>query len=181
MKKKVSYLFFLSICFLITLTSCGTTRQTIQGNYVVKNKITTNTPYDKVWEHIIDFFAENSIPIGVISKESGLITANGVSFDENQVSFEDKNGEINNQYAWFVLPYSKNVVGGRATCSFNVRVKANDDKTTTIYVNLSNLIGYYNIEVLNTLTFEKQEIQGKYQVECKSTGQFERELLYIFR
>ena len=67
---------------------------------VVKNKITTNTPYDKVWEHIIDFFAENSIPIGVISKESGLITANGVSFDENQVSFEDKNGEINNQYAY---------------------------------------------------------------------------------
>ena len=70
-KRVILSFIFLSIISLFI--SCGTTRYTIQGNYVVKNKITTSTPYEKVWEHIIDFFADNSIPIGVISKESGLI------------------------------------------------------------------------------------------------------------
>ena len=132
----------MAVCLAMTLSSCVSTQAVIKGNYPILNSATTSTSYDQVWSNIIDFFAENSIPIGTIAKDSGLITATNVALDEAFVSYEDKNGQIVNPDAWFVLPYNKDVVGGRATCSFNVRVKRMENGDTNIQVNLSNIIGY---------------------------------------
>lgn len=165
----------------ILFSSCGVTTPFIKGHYETSNSIITTTPYDQVWSNVIDFFAEHNIPIGTLSKESGLITANNIAISESSVSYEDKNGQIVNPQAWFVLPYTKGVVGGRVTCSFNVRVKKVDENKTSIQINLSNPIGYYNIEYLNTFNFKKEIIYNTVPRTCQSTGNFESLLLAIFK
>ncbi len=176
--------FFQLACFCMIgamLSACGVTTPFLRGHYETTNSIITTTHYDQVWSNVIDFFAEHNIPIGTLSKESGLITANNVAINESSVSYEDKNGQIVNPQAWFVLPYIKGVVGGRVTCSFNVRVKKVDEHKTSIQINLSNPIGYYNLEYLNTLTFKKEIIYNTVPRTCQSTGNFESLLLALFK
>lgn len=177
--KKVLCLKLLLVC-LLGFNSCSTTQHVIRGNYFSQNSTTTTTPFDKVWTSVIDFFAENSIPITTLSKESGLIVASDIPFSENIVSFEDKDGIIVNPNAWFVLPYAKGVIGARATGAFNVRVKVTEDSTTNIQINCSNLVGYYKIQFTDNF-FQKQIIWNTYPRECKSTGVFEKELLELFK
>lgn len=172
------------ICLLATtLSSCSPTIYTVRGNYEPINSITTPKPYDQVWNNIIDFFAENNIPIGTLSKDSGLITATDISLDESVVSYENKDGIIVDSDAWFVVPYISgfNVVGARATCAFNVRVRQLEDGNVRIQINLNNLTGYYTIEVLNTLTLKKEIVRNTYPRECRSTGEFEKALLSLFQ
>ena len=164
---------------LLLLGSCATTQQGIRGFYAPTNVVTTDLEYEKVWSKVIDFFAESSIPIGVLDKSSGLITATSVSFGNKHVSVENKYGEIINPEAWFVVPYFKGmtVVGGRAECSFNVRVKALENGKTTIQINLNNLVGYYDVQYFNSMTLRKEIIRNTYPRECQSTGKFEYALL----
>lgn len=175
----------LSFILLLTLsgclTSCVITQYKIRGTYVCQNSIETTTSFDKVWDNVIDFFAENSISINTISKESGLIVANDVAIDSSLVTFEDINGRIVDRSAWFVVPYMDDVVGGRAKCSFNVRVKKISETNTFIQVNCYNLVGYYNFKVLNTMTFKYEIIENIYPRECRSTGRFEKTLLGLFK
>lgn len=171
----------MAFCIAITLSSCTSTQVAIKGNYPIVNSATTSTSYDQVWSNVIDFFAEHSIPIGTIAKDSGLITAPNVSLGEELVSYEDKSGQIVDPNTWFVLPYNKNVVGCRAECSFNVRVKQMENGDTNIQINLSNIVGYYNIEYLDTFSFKKEIIREKYPRDCYSTGKFEQMLLSLFK
>lgn len=163
------------------LYSCASTVSMIRGQYSVVNSVTTTSSFEDVWSRVIDFFAENNIPIGTIAKDSGIITATNIRFGDNLVSYEDKYGQIVNPNAWFVLPYMKDVVGGRADCSFNVRVRKNDNGTCSIQVNLSNITGYYNIEWLNTMNFKKEIIENTVPKPCSSTGAFENALLALFK
>lgn len=170
-----------SLLSVIFLSSCVATKPSIKGTYNFENSTTTNTPYEKVWENVIDFFAMNSIPIGVISKESGLITANNISIPDNLVSVEDKSGKNGKPNAWFVIPYEKKIVKGEVSCSFNVRVKKVSNEKTYVEVNLSNIVGYPYYSYLNTLTFQKDVIKGREPIDARSTGFFEKALLNIFK
>ena len=78
----------------ILFSSCGVTTPFIKGHYETSNSFITTTPYDQVWSNVIDFFAEHNIPIGTLSKESGLITANNIAISESSVSYEDKTGKL---------------------------------------------------------------------------------------
>ena len=60
--KKVLSLTLLLVC-LLGFNSCSTTQYVIKGNYEPQNSTTTTTSFEKVWVSVIDFFAENSIPI----------------------------------------------------------------------------------------------------------------------
>ena len=165
----------------LVLSSCASSVGTLKGQYPAINTVTTNSSFEDVWSRVIDFFAENNIPIGTIAKDSGIITATNIRLGDSFVSYEDKNGKIVNPNAWFVVPYMKEVVGARADCSFNVRVKKNSDGGSTIQVNLSNILGYYNIQYLNTLNFKKEIIEQTHPRPCHSTGQFEKSLLELFK
>ena len=178
--KKLLSLTLLLVC-LLGFNSCSTTQiYSIMGNYVPQNSVTTSTSFDKVWTKVVDFFAENSIPITTLSKESGLIVANDIPFGENVVSYEDASGQIVNKNAWFVLPYAKQAIGARATGAFNVRIKTTDDGQTNIQINCSNLVGNYKIQYVDNF-FQKQIIWNTYPRECKSTGVFEKTLLELFK
>ena len=180
MKKNIVMLGVMLIATL--LTACSTQTYVVRGQYDIANSVTTTTPYDQVWNNIIDFFAENSIPIGTLSKDSGLITSTNISFGENIVSYENENGVIADKNAWFVVPYCSvpKVVGARATCSFNVRVRQEEGQVK-IQVNLSNMIGYYNWEMRDPMTLRKEIVKNVYPRECQSTGKFEEALLSLFQ
>ena len=182
---KTRVVIFATMLLATLLTSCSPKVYIVRGQYDVSNSVTTSIPYDQVWNNIIDFFAENSIPIGTLSKDSGLITASNISFEDDIVSFEDENGFLVNKDAWFVVPYysapGAKLVGARATCSFNVRVRQIEDNQVKIQINLSNMVGYYNAEILNTLTLKKEVIRNTFPRECQSTGRFETALLSLFQ
>ncbi|MBQ9138108.1 MAG: hypothetical protein IJX65_05695 [Alistipes sp.] len=170
------------LCF----NSCSAPLLTLKSSYPISNSVETNTPYDAVWANVIDFFAMNNLPIGVLEKDSGIIVANAVNIGESLVTMEDEYGKLQNDNAWFVLPYLNKYngckcVGNKATCSFNVRVRKVDDTKTSISVNLGGMQGIRILEILNTLTFKKylQEIPAK--EACVSTGKFERDLLNLFK
>ena len=161
-------------------TNCGSSVSILKGQYPKPFRVTTSLSFEDVWDKVIDFLAKNNVPIGTIAKDSGIITATNIRFGDSLVSFEDKNGQIVNPNAWFVVPYMKEIVGARADCSFTVRVKRNSNGSCTILVNLSNIVGYYNIEYTNPLNYRKERIENIYPRTCLSTGQFENSLLGLF-
>lgn len=178
MKKVINLLF---LVLVLVLSSCGPTVYTLKGNYLMESSAVTDIEFDKVWDNVIDYFAQNNIPVATLEKSSGLIVASNVSIGESLVTLEDKNGQIMNNNAWFVFPYQKGCVGGNVVCSFNVRVKKQDDGKTFIGINIGNIQGYRIVEFLNTMTFSKQRITQTVQSPCSSTGNFEKYLLDNFK
>ena len=170
----------LLVWLIIALIPLLTKQQTIRGNYNPINCLTTSTPYDQVWDNIIDLFAEYNIPIGELSKDSGLITALNIALDESVVSYENEDGIIADDNAWFVVPYAPYVVGARATCSFNVRVRQLEGDIVRIQINIHDMIGYYDCEFFNPLLLKKDLTKNTYPQECHSTGKFETTLLTLF-
>ena len=158
------------VTITLFLSSCAATC-CIRGHYNPINNTTTKLDYDRVWDKVIDFFAESGIPIGVLDKSSGLITATSVEFGNKVVGVENREGYISNSQAWFVVPYNMNAVAGRAKCSFNVRLRKLDNGGTNIQVNLSNLVGYYDYKAYGAI------IQNKEERQCVSTGKFEQSLI----
>lgn len=163
------------------LTSCGVSSYPLRGNYQPEKFMETTNSFDNVWENVIDFFALNNIPISTLEKNSGIIVATEIAIDESLVTIEDQFGKISNPNAWFVLPYSKNAVGGRVTCSFNVRVKEVDNKKISINVNVSNIKGQPLISWLNTMTLKKEIVLGAITTDCASTGKFEQDLMNLMK
>ncbi len=185
MKRVIIFSLIASI-FITLFTSCSTTKiTTIKGEYIVNNKTETSTPYDKVWANIIDFFATNHIPISLLDKDSGLIIANEIVIGGELVSPEDLEGNLRYPNAWFVIPYgSIDVIGGKVTCSFNVRISSMDNGNTSISINVADPscvpikeFSYNDI----SLSEQTGTIVCRYKVQCKSTGRFEKELLDLFK
>lgn len=168
------------------MTSCSPTSHVLKSSYPVENTVVVNTSYDTVWANVIDFFAMNNLPIGVLEKDSGIIVASNVNIGESLVTMEDENGKILNSSAWFVMPYLNKYngykcVGNKAMCSFNVRVRKVDNAKTSISVNLGAIQGTRILELLNTLTFKKYLQDMPSKETCVSTGKFEKDLLNLFR
>lgn len=128
--------------------------------------------FDKVWDNVIDYFAQNGIPIKIIDKSSGLIISDKAKLTW---SFEDKLGKLANSSAWVVLqkimdplhekPYTPNYVSGE----WNIRIKSNDGKTT-INVNLYNIEATYGSYYYSSYT---HSTIAPVKVEGKTTGVFE--------
>ena len=164
--------------------SCTPVKYTIQGSYQPATSFVTSKSFDYVWNNVIDFFAENNLPIEILEKDSGLIVSNNIKVGDNLVTWEDENGKLVNPDSWFVLPYynvsGRTVVGGTATCSFNVRVRELEDGNIKIQINLHNVVGYYIIEWFNSFSLKKEVVETTIPQECKSTGKFEADLLALF-
>ncbi len=163
------------------LCSCSTQNYSIKGNYSVTNSVETSTSYEQVWANVVNFFAENNIPITIIDKESGIITANRVTLAATElVSPEDKNGQLKYKDAWFVMPCQTNVIYGRVESNFNVRVLKKENGKTSIRINLGVLSCYPIVRYRSAATFQMVEQEMRTPVACRSTGKFESLLLDLF-
>lgn len=177
MKKLFSLLFLVSA---LIFTSCGSKVYPIQGNYNNENSTKTDAEFEKVWDNVIDYFAKNNIPIATLEKSSGLIVATAVAIDSSLVTMEDKKGILINQNAWFVMPYYDKCVGGDAECSFNVRVRKQEDGKTYIGINIGNIQGWRYVKYFDGVTLRNQVSRWK-ESQCISTGNFEKHLLELFK
>lgn len=67
------------IPILFLIAGCATPAQHYQFNNIIEVK----DSYDNTWSRIVEFFARNQIQIKNIAKDSGIISAEKSSFDQN--------------------------------------------------------------------------------------------------
>lgn len=159
---------FLSMMLFLALSMClfsCSSVKTLQGYYENTYTIESSKSFDEVWDNVIDYFAQNAIPISTMEKDSGLIISKDVSVSQTV----EKDGKPFNPNAFVVIPdYNiKNLPD--ATMTFNVRVRKYDDKIK-VTVTTFDVQGYYWHGNAMSMVIYKQPIEGK------STGVFERRL-----
>lgn len=170
-----------SIAIIVFLfSSCAPKLIPLKGNYPQTPIIYyTGTNKDKVWDNIIDFFAQRGISIRIIDRSSGLIISTPTNLAWTQ---EDKNGNMKNKDAYISIPllYDKGAKKyykpTSLTGEWNIRIKEVDGKTS-INVNLFNIeASYYS----NNYTYRT----SNYLVaitDGKSTGVFEKLIFEIVK
>lgn len=161
------------LLLLITgLFSCSPVVTPFKGNYGETFNITSDKSVDEVWSNIIDIFAQKGVSIGVIDKNSGLITSGQTSF-LSSYTFEDDNGNLKDNNA-FVVVKKLSMAGQQIKPSiilgsWNVRLKKTADNKTNINVNLivDNVQGQYR-------NMDGRYVGEYYPLEAKSTHVFEK-------
>lgn len=167
--RKISFV-ILTECLLI---GCNVKTIPIKGSYLKPPYVlTTNSPFEQVWDKLIDLFAQKGLPIRIIDKSSGLITSDRAILT---TTVETKDGKLKNPTAFIVIPqvydpgtrkYSPISKYSDVSGEWNVRVKQSDGQTT-INVNIVNVKyqtwdAYYKVNRDVILT------------EYQSTGVFEK-------
>jgi len=156
------------LLLLSLLASCSYKTIPLKGSYLEKPySIETSTSSDKVWDKLIDLFAQKGLSIKIIDRASGLIISERAAFG---YTTEDKNGKLKDPTAFIVVPQMYNP-GNRMTipvcenlvAEWNVRIKTQGDKTLI------------NVNVVNVV----RNVSGVYLAnnscpQAKSTGVFER-------
>jgi hypothetical protein len=137
-----------ALLIILFLFSCAPSKIVpIKGKYP-PTPIVANSPktFDQAWDIIIDYFAQNGIPIKIIDRSSGLIVSEQTKLTW---SFEKKDGSLFLPTASVVLekilkPSSENWFSPQeVTGEWNVRVKKAPDGTVSINVNLYNIKALY--------------------------------------
>jgi hypothetical protein len=126
------------------ISSCATPAQ--QHHFVKTSQTSLN--YEKTWERVIEFFANNNIPIKNVAKDSGIIVAETLSFTSD--------------YADCGKPGIDQPVSDVGT--FNVFVKQADKVSLTVNAifdenRISGWDGHH------------------YKAKCFSTGKIEKEII----
>lgn len=173
--KTLSIRSLLLVVSVLMLTSCGARFVPKTFNYPAKN---TSQPihlsYDKVWSGVVDFFAENNIPISTIEKSSGLIISSPTQFPASYWITDEQ--RLYNPEAYIAVQELSDVkldgTGMRATAGWNVRVRQVSEEYTEIQVNIATPL--VQILLLNPNTF-KNEWHNTI-CEARSTGVFEKHL-----
>lgn len=175
---------------ILALQSCAVKEIPVKGTYPSTPMVFSSTQsFDKVWDNLVDLFAQKGFSIKIIDRSSGLIVSQRSLLT---ATMEDKNGKPVDPSAIIVVPSIKlngrivpvtgTSVGPYATekqikalpvyGDWNVRVKSTATGST-INVNITNVI-YENI--LSTKVLIPISISG-----YKSTGIFEKELSEIIK
>lgn len=143
--------------------------------------------FDKVWDNIIDMFAQKGISIRTIDRTSGLIVS-----DKTKLSwtFEDFKNEKHKRSkaikfdplafvvverimnTWTSYPFIPDAVTG----DWNIRIKKDGDRTS-INVNLNNIYAVYEMDYYREthLAIAPVEVKGK------TTGVFEKTIYDIVK
>jgi len=156
------------IILLLFFSSCIATKlkyAPFKGEYPpTPYIITSELPKEKVWDKIIDFFAQNGLSIKVIDRSSGLIVSDRSKLDW---SYEDVKGNIKNPNAWVVVQRVTSPMNSPAPIlpiyvygDWNIRIKENETGGTLINVNLVNI--------------KSQDLATDLYASSKSTGVFEK-------
>jgi len=135
----MKYFFLIAI---LSMSSCSVKYYPLKGHYPETPIIyTSEKSFDKVWDNIIDFFAQKGISIAVIDRTSGLI----VSSQSGIIgTTENSKGQLRYKEAFFVLQ-SSNAMNDNSdfykkinmTAKWNIRIKK-IDSGTSININLTD-------------------------------------------
>lgn len=180
------------LIIVLLFSSCASSKLIIpQGNYPVTPLVfSSEKPFEKVWDNLIDVFAQKGLSVRIIDKSSGLIIS-GKS--ELEATIEDKSNNLVNPNAYIVIPYfmqfNKRIpitnpnAGAYSTKEqlkanpvygdWNVRIKQTGTGST-INVNITNIsYDYYDSKTKQTL--------NKGINVYKSTGVFEKQLVDLIK
>lgn len=181
----MKYLLFISVIFL---SSCFTLKiMPLTQTYPFTPMIfTSDKPFDKAWDNLVDVFAQKGLSIRIIDKSSGLIIS---SRSLLSVTTESKTGGLTDPSAYIAVPYyltNKNripitnpYVGPYVNMKtfkinpvygdWNVRIKPNASGGSTINVNITDI--YYDY-----IDQHQKEIKNTPLKFYRSTGIFEKDL-----
>ncbi len=157
---------------LILLCSCSSKIIPLKGAYTATPIIQySDNPVDKVWDHVIDFFAQKGLAIKIIDKSSGLIISDKTALTW---TYEDKKGVMKVQNRWVAIPQAfpagsdvplkPDIVLGE----WNVRIKA-EGSGTSVNVNLVNIEARYYEG-----TYYNETLGNPVRLDGKSTDIFEK-------
>jgi hypothetical protein len=174
----------LTCSFLILFYGCSIKTLSLKGRYPETPIVyKTDNSFDKVWDRLVDLFAQQGLTIKIIDKSSGLmISSNSVM----PATVENKNGEMLDPTAYIVIPRIKNgnlvyPVSGWKNINkrnlgphdvygeWNVRIKP-DGAGATINVNITNVSFIENSSSRPTSLYD-----------YKSTGVFEKTIFELVR
>jgi hypothetical protein len=134
--------------------------------------MTTSSQFEKVWDKLIDLFAQKGLPIRIIDKSSGLITSDRALLP---TTVETKDGKLKDPLAFIVVSqiydpgtrkYSPISRYADVSGEWNVRVKQTDGQTT-INVNIVN-VKYQSWDAFHKVNRDVM------LTEYQSTGVFEK-------
>ena len=168
--------------FLILFSSCAAPKViALRGNYPQTPMVFySDKSFDKVWDNIIDMFAQRGLSIRIIDRTSGLIIS-----DKSKLtwSFENKAGVIEKPQAFVVLerimqsyedqPYRPTIVTGE----WNIRIKQMENKTS-INVNLTSIQATYGTAYYSSVT---HSVMTPVDIAGKTTGVFENNIYEIIK
>ena len=136
------------ICF--ALTNCYTPPQ----DYKVDSTTEIAKPQEVVWKKAVEYFAVNNLPIKTIDKNSGIIAGEKPA-DAKLVDCGNANA----------TPVLEKDDAEKPKIEFNIFIKADGTKTiVSIHENIGKSKAF-------------KPMQGDVDIECKSKGVFEKELL----
>lgn len=166
---------FVLIMSAFALVSCGVRLVPQTFDYPVqKTKKTLDLSFDKTWSGVVDFFAENNIPIKTIEKSSGLIVSTQMEFPATYWITSEKRLYDPNAYIAVqqVSGLKIDGTGMRATATWNVRVKAISEDKTEIQVNIATPL--VELLLLNANTYRYEWTASI--CEARSTGMLDKHL-----
>ncbi len=132
------------------LASCYTPPQ----RYDVDNHREYNLGKDKVWERVVQFFAEKNIPIQTIEKDSGIIYAEPAFFGRKIAS-------CGNFGSYEAEDEAEGIV------MMNVFVRPLGARKTAVTVNVS----------FRDIVYHDHFIYGRKRINCESKGIVEKHIL----
>lgn len=143
-------------------------------NYECPVSIETTKTYEETWSRVLDYIAENNLPINTLEYNLGFIGASSIKMDYRRITAENKNGKPRNDFSWFVMPCSEwtaKVLRPHYTtmASYNIRIKNIGGNRTSVSV-------YLSCEETKYLS-PSTGIEYISLTDCRSTGKFERDLL----
>ena len=178
-----------TLCLLFS--SCSIKYYPLKGQYPTTPIIGySDKSFDKVWDNLVDLFAQYGLPIKLIDKNSGLIVSEKM---ELVVTYENKDGKLIEPNSMIVVPtiisangrripitgstsgtYAKVMTSNQTFGEWNVRVKRTETGTS-INVNITNV---------SYKMYSYPSGWGTYSLDpadYKSTGLFENRLSDILK
>lgn len=169
---------------VLLITSCSPKITAPKGNYPKPPiVIHSDKAVDKVWDNLIDFFAQKGLSIKIIDRSSGLIISEKTLLT---YAVEDKKGQLKNTSAFVVLPRicppgsDESITPSSVTGEWNVRVKA-DGAGTSINVNLLNFLPIYGRSGTDALYFSRAYNKNPGSFSGQTTGVFEKTIADIIK
>lgn len=186
MRKSVAFTLFL------VLFSCNTKQVPFRGGYPQTPVVFhSDKPFDRVWERLVDVFAQKGLAIKIIARSDGLLVSDN---SRMRATVETAKGALSNPEAYIAVPYTKAkggirpLSGGGVAGSYygkkelivadvygewNVRIKSDGQGASiTVYPGNLSYNKYNTVLKMN----EKKRLD-----DFKSTGVFEKQLADLIK
>lgn len=150
-KRYIKYASLFSVVFL--LISCSTAQVEVDP---FETSRTYLSDYDTQWKKMVRFFSTNTISIGTLEKESGIITVNSMNLNPQTIG----------EYCLYTVPFLQNLSGGSVTGSATL---VEDDEFVTANVNFAMNVTFSSCNMYGQCFYTTQA--------CVSNGSLERSLL----